>query len=167
MLALLPAGAQNLTIPNFFSDSDGTTYVQTGDIPAMRLRDWAARTTPYIRFIRNYAALGKAFYGVVDRDAKNILTNPYAEAFSADYHIWEAKWEIDSLAWPVVLVFAHYANTRERLRCSTRATCSTVRCTMMAFRVRRSARRTRSGRVALSDRRLLGDAKWRPATARF
>ncbi|HEY2473253.1 MAG TPA: glycoside hydrolase family 125 protein [Candidatus Cybelea sp.] len=133
LVICLPAGAQNLTIPvesqvrpiaadtlfeqlfaNFFSESDGTTYVQTGDIPAMWLRDSAAQTIPYIRFIRNYPALGKTFYGVVDRDAKNILTNPYAEAFSADYHVWEAKWEIDSLAWPVVLVFAYYANTRDR-----------------------------------------------------
>ena len=37
---------------NFFPESDGTTYVQTG---------------------------------VIQRDAKNILVDPHAEAFSADY----------------------------------------------------------------------------------
>ncbi|MGB6740861.1 MAG: glycoside hydrolase family 125 protein [Candidatus Cybelea sp.] len=124
MLALRPpAGAQTLTIPietqirpvvgktlfaqlfaNFFSESDGTTYVQTGDIPAMWLRDSAAQTMPYIRFVHNYPELSKTFYGVVERDAKNITNNPYAEAFSADYHVWEDKWEIDSLSWPVVLI---------------------------------------------------------------
>ena len=99
---------------DFFKESDGTTYVQTGDIPAMWLRDSAAQTIPYVRFARSYSALHGAFYGVIQRDAKNILTDPYAEAFSADYHVWERKWEIDSLAWPVLLVFVYYANTRDR-----------------------------------------------------
>ncbi len=127
-----PASAQTLDIPiasgirpiqtetlfhelftDFFKESDGTTYVQTGDIPAMWLRDSAAQTIPYIRFAGSYSALHAVFYGVIQRDAKNILTDPYAEAFSADYHVWERKWEIDSLAWPVLLVFVYYANTHD------------------------------------------------------
>lgn len=134
--ALLPplaAAAQTLSIPvesgirpiqtetlfhelfaDFFKESDGTTYVQTGDIPAMWLRDSAAQTIPYVRFVSSYSALRGAFYGVIERDAKNILVDPYAEAFSADYHVWERKWEIDSLAWPVLLVFVYYANTHDR-----------------------------------------------------
>ncbi|MGC1380118.1 MAG: glycoside hydrolase family 125 protein [Candidatus Baltobacteraceae bacterium] len=127
-----PAQAQTLIVPvgtnirpiqtetlfheffaDFFPESDGTTYVQTGDIPAMWLRDSSAQSIPYIRFTRAYPALRKTFEGVIQRDAKNILVNPYAEAFSADYHVWEDKWEIDSLAWPVVLVFVYYANTRD------------------------------------------------------
>jgi uncharacterized protein len=99
---------------DFFSESDGTTYVQTGDIPAMWLRDSSAQTIPYVRFAGQYSALHAAFAGVIERDAKNILTDPYAEAFSADYHVWERKWEIDSLAWPVVLVFVYYAGTHDR-----------------------------------------------------
>ena len=99
---------------DFFPESDGTTYVQTGDIPAMWLRDSAAQTIPYIRFVNVYPALRIQFFGVVQRDAKNILVDPHAEAFSADYHVWEGKWEIDSLAWPVTLVFMYYANTHDR-----------------------------------------------------
>ena len=99
---------------DFFKESDGTTYVQTGDIPAMWLRDSAAQTIPYVRFVSRYPALRAVFFGVIQRDAKNILTDPYAEAFSADYHVWERKWEIDSLAWPVLLTFVYYANTRDR-----------------------------------------------------
>lgn len=130
---VLPAAAQTLNLPlssgtrpvqtetlfhglfaDFFKESDGTTYVQTGDIPAMWLRDSAAQTTPYIRFVPAYSALQGLFFGVIQRDAKNILTDPYAEAFSADYHVWERKWEIDSLAWPVLMIFVYYANTRDR-----------------------------------------------------
>ena len=133
LLASLPASAQTLGVPvasgvrpiqtetlfhelfaDFFGESDGTTYVQTGDIPAMWLRDSAAQTIPYVRFSEQYPALHAAFAGVIQRDAKNILTDPYAEAFSADYHVWERKWEIDSLAWPVLLVFVYYASTRDR-----------------------------------------------------
>ena len=128
-----PASAQTLNIPvasgirpistatlfaqffaNFFHESDGTTYVQTGDIPAMWLRDSVAQTMPYIRFVTTYPKLKSTFYGVIQRDAKNILVDPHAEAFRANYTVWEDKWEIDSLAWPVILVFVYYANTRDR-----------------------------------------------------
>jgi uncharacterized protein len=129
----VPAAAQTLNIPvrsnirpvqtqilfqelfeNFFPESDGTTYVQTGDIPAMWLRDSAAQTIPYIRFYPAYPALSGVFFGVIQRDAKNILVDPHAEAFSADYHVWEDKWEIDSLCWPVILTFLYYVNTHDR-----------------------------------------------------
>src|SRR5580693_6936529 len=91
-----PARAQTLNIPveshirpiqtailfqeffaDFFTESDGTTYVQTGDIPAMWLRDSAAQTIPYIRFVSAYPALRYEFFGVIQRDAKNILVDPY------------------------------------------------------------------------------------------
>jgi uncharacterized protein len=128
----LPVASQTLNVPvalsmrpieattlfrqmfhNFFHERDGTTYVQTGDIPAMWLRDSAAQTIPYIRFVSVYPELRYTFFGVIQRDAKNILVDPHAEAFSANYHVWEDKWEIDSLSWPVLLVFMYYANTRD------------------------------------------------------
>ena len=80
----------------------------------MWLRDSAAQTIPYIRFVSSFGTLRRVFNGVIQRDAKNILVNPYAEAFDADYHVWEDKWEIDSLAWPVLLVFVYFANTDDR-----------------------------------------------------
>ena len=86
---------------DFFLEDDATTYVQTGDIPAMWLRDSSAQTIPYIRYQAAYPALRARFAGVIERNARNVLTDPYANALDADYHVWERKWEVDSLAWPV------------------------------------------------------------------
>ncbi len=99
---------------DFFLEDDGTTYVQTGDIPVMWLRDSSAQTIPYIRFQNSYPILHARFAGVIERNARNILTDPYANALDADYHIWERKWEIDSLAWPVVLASVYWRSTTDR-----------------------------------------------------
>ncbi len=127
----IPANAQRLTIPmtghrarsiqaqtlfhtlfsDFFSEADDTTYVQTGDIPAMWLRDSSAQTLPYVRFANAYPILAVRFSGVVERDARNILADPYANAYRADYSVWERKWEADSLAWPVLLAWVYREET--------------------------------------------------------
>ncbi len=99
---------------DFFGEGDGTTYVQTGDIPAMWLRDSSAQTIPYIRFEPSFPALHGRIAGVIERDARNILTDPYANAFQSDYHIWERKWEVDSLAWPVLLTWVYWRTTHDR-----------------------------------------------------
>jgi meiotically up-regulated gene 157 (Mug157) protein len=99
---------------DFFPEADGTTYVQTGDIPAMWLRDSSAQTIPYLRFQRSYPGLRTRFVGVIERNARNILTDVYANALQADYHVWERKWEVDSLAWPVILTSIYWRNTDDR-----------------------------------------------------
>jgi uncharacterized protein len=96
---------------DFFPEDDATTYVQTGDIPAMWLRDSSAQTIPYIRYQKAYPVLRARFAGVIERNARNILTDPYANALDADYHVWERKWEVDSLAWPVVLASIYWRST--------------------------------------------------------
>ncbi len=99
---------------DFFLEDDTTTYVQTGDIPVMWLRDSSAQTIPYIRFQTSYPILRTRFAGVIERNARNILTNPYANAFDANYRVWERKWEIDSLAWPAVLASVYWRSTGDR-----------------------------------------------------
>jgi meiotically up-regulated gene 157 (Mug157) protein len=92
---------------DFSTQPDGTIYVQTGDIPAMWLRDSAAQTLPYVRLAHDRPRLKVWIRAVVERDARNIVADPYANAFRVDYHIWERKWEVDSLAYPVVLAWAY------------------------------------------------------------
>ena len=101
-------------LTDFFPQSDGTTYVQTGDIPAMWLRDSAAQTIPYIPFARYYEPVAVRVRGALAREALDIESDPYANAFQADFHIWERKWEIDSLAWPVLLAWTYYNETNDR-----------------------------------------------------
>jgi len=99
---------------DFATEPDGTTYVQTGDIPAMWLRDSSAQTIPYIRFQPFFPRLRERFAGVIERNARNILTDPYANAFTDRYHIWERKWEVDSLSFPIHLVWTYWQTTADR-----------------------------------------------------
>jgi hypothetical protein len=99
---------------DFFPEDDGTTYVQTGDIPAMWLRDSSAQTIPYVRFQSDYPLLRARFAGVIERNARAIDKDVYANAFQDDYHTWERKWEVDSIAWPVVLVQTYFGATHDR-----------------------------------------------------
>jgi uncharacterized protein len=99
---------------DFFTESDDTTYVQTGDIPAMWLRDSAGQSRPYVRFVPFSPHLDRAIRGVIQRDAKNILTDSYANAFTAGYKVWEEKWEVDSLAYPIRLTWLYWQTTGNR-----------------------------------------------------
>lgn len=170
-IPLAPAAAQTLLVPltgarhreiepatlfhtlfsDFVLEDDATTYVQTGDIPAMWLRDSSAQTIPYVRFAADFQALGERTAGVIQRQAREILVDPYAEAFTEDYGIYERKWEVDSLAWPVILASVYWRTTHDAsiftpelhrafrqivatYRCEERhATCSTYRSIYRTF----------------------------------
>ncbi|MBV8283824.1 MAG: glycoside hydrolase family 125 protein [Candidatus Eremiobacteraeota bacterium] len=119
---------------DFFLEDDGTMYVQTGDIPAMWLRDSSAQAKPYVRFVAHFQTLGPLIRDVIERNAKNVLTDPYANAFTAGYKIWEEKWEADSLAYPVTLAYTYWRRTGDRalftprLHWSLEHTVSTYQC---------------------------------------
>jgi meiotically up-regulated gene 157 (Mug157) protein len=113
VIAIDPATLFHTLASDFFIQNDGTIYVQTGDIPAMWLRDSAAQTLPYVRFSPTRPELKTWIRGVIERQARNINVDPYANAFTADYHVWEHKWEVDSLTYPVLLAWAYYAATRD------------------------------------------------------
>ena len=102
----------------------GDTFVITGDIPAMWLRDSTAQVLHYLRFAddENVATL---IEGLIARQAKNVLLDPYANAYNREPNdfkpyddtprasdwVWERKYEIDSLCHAVLLAWRFYEKT--------------------------------------------------------
>ena len=64
-------------------NGSGTTFISTGDIPAMWLRDSQNQVMPYIRFARQEPeGIGSLLRGLIDRHVDSVLADPYANSFS-------------------------------------------------------------------------------------
>lgn len=93
---------------------DGTTYVSTGDIEAEWLRDASAVMEPYIGQAADDERIAEALRGVVAREARYILIDPYANAFSSDYKVVERKFEVDSLLYPIWFADRYWRATKDQ-----------------------------------------------------
>ena len=104
------------------------TAVITGDIPAMWLRDSSAQVWPYLPLAKEDDRLRGLLEGVIRRQTRCLLIDPYANAFMVDLNapplkwsrddatemkqgVGERKYELDSLCYPIRLAHGYWKQT--------------------------------------------------------
>jgi meiotically up-regulated gene 157 (Mug157) protein len=107
-------------------NSNPDTFVYTGDIHAMWGRDSGAQVFPYVKYAGKDKNIRKMIAGVIRRQLKNIVFDPYANAFNRypdakggwmsddsgmKPELHERKYEIDSLCYPLRLAYEYWKET--------------------------------------------------------
>ena len=110
-----------------YDESAGDTFVITGDIHAMWLRDSGAQVWPYLRLAGEDEHLRKMIAGVLMRQFRCLALDPYANAFNkgptgsewesdhTEMTPWlhERKWELDSPCYVLRLAYGYWKATGE------------------------------------------------------
>lgn len=129
-------------------DGDDDTFVYTGDIHAMWLRDSGAQVWPYVSFAKKDEELRRMIRGVILRQFKCILLDPYANAFNDGPvggewqkdltkmipELHERKWEIDSLCYPLRLAYEYWKVTGDKSIFTNEQWLETVRSILRTFK---------------------------------
>lgn len=114
------------TVKFYRKNNKPYTYVITGDIDAMWLRDSSAQVYPYLSLANEDEKLKNLLKGVINKQVECVLLDPYANAFfdnSSKISEWkddstqmkpgihERKWEIDSLCYVMRLSYNYWKIT--------------------------------------------------------
>jgi meiotically up-regulated gene 157 (Mug157) protein len=106
------------------------SFIITGDIDAMWLRDSSAQVYPYVPYVNDDSKLKHLVQGVINRHARSVLIDPYANAFNYDrsrrsdwftddtdmkLEVHERKWEVDSLCYVIRLAYKYWKVTGDTL----------------------------------------------------
>src|SRR6266568_2891146 len=104
----------------YHSEHEGRpdTFVVTGDIPAMWLRDSVNQVWPYLQYVKKDEEMKKLFKGLLHRQTICINSDPYANAFKREIHDnkvedWERKYELDSFGAFYRLSYGYYNETKD------------------------------------------------------
>ena len=111
------ANTLDTTAYNYLREGKNHTYIITGDIEAMWLRDSTAQVWHYLPLATTSKDIQKLLIGLIGNQARCIRLDPYANAFYDEeklgYHatdntqmlpgVHERKWELDSLIYPLAL----------------------------------------------------------------
>ena len=109
-------------------DGKPDTFIITGDIDAMWLRDSTAQVWPYLPLIKKDEKIKNLIKGLINRQAKCVIRDPYANSFYKDLTklsahnkdmptpiagVHEQKWEVDSLCYVIRLSYNYYKLTKD------------------------------------------------------
>jgi len=115
--------ALDTTVDFRVTDGRPDTFVRAGETDGMWLRDSAAQMWPYLPLMKNDFDLQKLIAGVINRQTRCILKDPYANAFLRDENqvsqwkddltqmkpgVYERKWAVDSLCYPIRLAYQYW-----------------------------------------------------------
>ena len=121
-----------------YNKEKNETFIITGDIQAMWLRDSSLQIYPYLKHCLKDISLSNMIKGLFNKQISYILLDPYANAFNKvplkspwsnditykrnndgnfenamNDNLWERKFELDSILFPLFIMCKYYLYTKD------------------------------------------------------